>query len=181
MASRPVHKLVTELAAGLKPPKVPKNSLPAGSAAPTVPTSDLPAGSAEALAYASNLPDAIMFTGFLGALVEEPGGRNWQVLYVDFELDNCLLVDDGGILANSDFQDDAVPFTQRRDVIWVKADAAVGLGRASNSVEAQFLTGDFTRAGDFEAPPSGGTVAAATGIFCQARTASCCYGSRSRR
>jgi hypothetical protein len=92
-----------------------------------------------------------------------------------------LLVDDGGILAHSDVQDDGVPFTQKRDVIWVKADAAVGRGRASNSVQAQFLTGDFTRAGDFEAPPSGGTLAAATGIFCQARTAGCCYGPRSRR
>ena len=179
--ARQVHKLVKELATGLKPPKVPAKSIPAGSAAPTVPTADLAEGSAEALAYASNLPDAIMFTGFLGGLVEEPGGRNWQLLYLDFELDNCLLVDNGGILAESEVEDDAVPFTQKRDVIWVRADAAVGLRRASHSVEAQFLTGDFTRAGDFEAPPSGGTVAAATGIFCQARTASCCYGSRSRR
>jgi hypothetical protein len=180
MAPRPVHKLVEKLAAGLNPPEVPEKSLPAGSTDPSVPAKNLPEGSAEALAYASNLPDAIIFTGFLGGLVEEPGGRNWQVLYVDFELDNCLLVDDGGILAHSDFKDDGVPFTQKRDVIWVKSDAAVGFGRASNSVQAQFLTGDFTRAGDFEAAP-GGTVAAATGIFCQARTSSCCYGSRSRR
>jgi hypothetical protein len=181
MATRPVHQLVTKLAAGLNPPKVPAKSIPASSAAPTVPAKTLPAGSAEALAYASNLPDAILFTGFLGGLVEEPGGRNWQLLYLDFELDNWLLVEDAAILAHSDVVDDGVPFTQRRDVIWVKADAAVGRGRASHSVEAQFLTGDFTRAADFEAPPAGGTLAAATGIFCQARTVGCCYGPRSRR
>ncbi len=167
MAPRKVHPLVEALASGLKAPAVPANQIRASSV--------------EALAYASNLPEAIMFTGFLGGVVQEPGGRNWQLLYLDLELNNWLLVEDGGILAEDRVVDDGVPFNHKRDVIWVKADAAVGRGSASQSVEAQFLTGDFTRAGDFEAPPAGGTIAAATGIFCQARTVGCCYGPRSRK
>jgi hypothetical protein len=167
MSPRPVHPLVKALAAGLKPPEVPEKGIDAGSA--------------EALAYASNLPEAIMFVGFLGGRVQEPGGRTWQVLYLDLELNGWLLVEDDGILAVDRVQDDGVPYKRTRDVIWVKADAAVGRGGASQSVEAQFLTGEFTRAAECEAPPTGGTIAAATGIFCQARTASCCYGPRSRR
>jgi hypothetical protein len=165
MAERPVHPLVEKLAGRLKPPAVSK---------------EIPEGSPEALAY-SNLPEPIMFAGFLGGVVEEPDGdREWQVLYVDLELNNWLLVELEGILAHDNIVDDGVPFNQKRDVIWVKADAAVGRGSASQSVDAQFLTGEFTRAGDFEVPPAGGASAAATGIFCQARTVGCCYG-RSRR
>jgi hypothetical protein len=171
MASRPVHELVTELAKGLKPPKVKAGSI---RAAPDVPAKEIPADSALALAYASNLPEAIVFAGFLGDVVERPVGGDFQVLYLDLELSEWLLVEDSGILAHGQIRDDAVPFNQRRDVIWVKADAAVGRGSTSQTVEAQFLTGEFTKARDFEGPPAGGTLAAATGVFCQARTPSCC-------
>jgi hypothetical protein len=165
MAARRVHPLVEKLARGLKPPAVGK---------------EIRAGSAEALAHASNLPEPIMFAGFLGGVVSEPGGRDWQVLYLDLELNNWLLVESGGIIADAQVADHGVPLKQERDVIWVKADAAVGRGSASQSVEAQFLTGEFTRAGDFEVPAAGGTSTAATGMFCP-RTVGCCYGARSRR
>jgi hypothetical protein len=165
MAARRVHPLVEALAAGLEPPAV---------------SEEIGEGSPEALAYASNLPESIMFAGFLGGVVPDPGGREWQLLYLDLELNNWLLVEPEGILAADHIVDHGVPFGQQRDVIWVKADAAVGRGSASQSVDAQFLTGEFTRAGDFEVPPAGGASAAATGIFCQARTVGCCYG-RSRR
>jgi hypothetical protein len=165
VAARRVHPLVEKLARGLKPP---------------APSKEIRAGTPDALAHASNL-EAIMFAGFFGGVVEDPsGGREWQVLYLDFELNNWLLVEPGGIIADAQVADPGVPFEKVRDVIWVKADTAVGRGSASQSVEAQFLTGEFTRAGDFEVPPAGGTSAAATGIFCQARTVGCCYG-RSRR
>jgi hypothetical protein len=171
MASRPVHKLVEELAKGWKPPKVGVGSI---RTAPDVPAKEVPANSALAFAYASNLPEAIVFAGFLGDAVERPGGGDFQVLYLDLELSEWLLVEDSGILAHDQIRDDAVPFNQRRDVIWVKADAAVGQGSTSQSVEAQFLTGEFTKARDFEAPPGGATLAAATGAFCGPRTPSCC-------
>jgi hypothetical protein len=160
MAPRSVHPLVTALATGLN--------------APAVSAMKIKASSPEALAYSSNLPEAIMFAGFLGGVVQEPSGRNWQLLYLDLELNDWLLIEEDGVLAEDEVVDDGVPFNQRRDVIWVKADAAVGRGSASQSAQAQFLTGDFTRAGDFEAPAAGGTLAAATGVFCNARTAGCC-------
>ena len=62
------------------------------------------------------------------------------------------------------------------DIIWVLADAAVGRGGRSLSVEGAFLCGNFTRAGDFEASPTGGTLAASTGVFCEARSPGCCKG-----
>jgi hypothetical protein len=172
MPPRPVHPLVDELAKRLKPPKVKAGSI---RTAPDVPAKDIAADSPEALAYASNLPESVVFAGFLGAVVQQPGGGDFQVLYLDLELGNWLLVEDTGILAHAKIKDEAVPFDQTRDVIWVKEDAAVGRGSTSQSVEAQFLTGEFTKAGDFEVPPTGGTLAAATGVFCEPRTPLCCY------
>jgi len=170
MPGRPVHPLVIALAAGLN--------------APAVSGMNIPAGSAGALAHASNLPETVMFAGFLGEVVPQPGGttssygtplRNWQVLYLNLELTDWLLVEDEGILAQDSITDDAVPFNQKRDVIWVRADASVGRGSGSQSVESQFLTGAFTRAADFDSPPTGGTFGATTGVFCEARTLSCCH------
>jgi len=171
MSPRSVHPLVSALAKGLVPPKVQAKTL---QEKPPVPARDLAAGSSGALAFASDVPDTIMFAGFLGESFQRPGGGEWQVLYLDLELTDWLLVENIGIVDEDQIVDDAVPYNQRRDVIWVRADAAVGRGHGSQSVEAQFLTGDFTRAGDFEAPPTGGTLAAATGVFCEARTPSCC-------
>jgi hypothetical protein len=168
---RPVHPLVISVARGMKPPGVPQGSI---QAHPPVPAADIRDATPGALAYASDVPEAILFVGFFGGLVQRPGGGEWQILYLDLELTRWLLVESSGIAAVGHVKDDAVPFNQRRDVIWVKADATVGRGSACQSVEAQFLTGEFTRAGDFEAPPSGGTLAAATGVFCEARTPSCC-------
>jgi hypothetical protein len=124
------------------------------------------------------LTDLVAFTGFLGGSIEEPGtNTEWRILYLDVELRTWLIVERGNILVWDLVEDKSAPFSQR-NVIWVRQDAPVG--RGSQPPEAKFLTGDFTRAGDCEAPASGGTLAGATGIFCQARTPSCC-GPRSRR
>ena len=134
-------------------------------------------GQATAAAFAdeSNLAERIMFAGFRGPIVKHPNGSSWRLLYLDLELRDWLLIETGGIVRRGTVKDETVPFEeQSRDVFWVKADAAVGRGDASQAVQAQFLTGKFTRAGDFEAPLSGGTLAAATGVFCEARTPSCC-------
>ena len=142
---------------------------------------------ANAFADASNLAERVMFAGFRGPVVEHPGRGEWRLLYLDLELRDWLLIETTGILAQGKVKDETVPTEilaqgkveetvgeQSRDVFWVKADTAVGRGDASQAVQAQFLTGRFTRAGDFEAPLSGGTLAAATGVFCEARTPSCC-------
>ena len=158
---RPVNKLVKALAKGIKPPGDPRQQIAANSP--------------EALARGSGIPEIVMFIGFLGGTVTDPDGKEWQVLYLDLALSECILIeDDGGIVAYDTVLDDSVPFDHERDVLWVKADTPVGRAAASQSTEGQFLTGDFTRAGDFEAPLAGGTLAAATGVFCEARTPSCC-------
>jgi hypothetical protein len=140
----------------------------------------LPTGTADALAQAANLPDLVTFAGFLGGIVQHPRTNvDWRVLYLDWQLRTWLLVEDAEIRLAQRVTDDTVP-TGERDVIWVDTDAAVGKGAGSQSVEARFLTGEFTRAGDFDdTPTGGGTIAAATGVFCEAKSVGCCY-SRSR-
>ena len=166
MATRGVHPLVGKLASELKPPAVGKT---------------VKAGSAEALAYAS-MPDRVLFAGFLGGVIEQPPGKAWQVLYLDVAANDCVLVEDEGIVAEDEVKDETVPVKQTRDLIWVKPDASVGRGSTSQSVEALFLSGGFTQARDFEAPPQTGGIVdgAVTGVFCEARTPSCCR-IRSRR
>ncbi len=130
---------------------------------------------AAGLADASNLPEPVMFAGFRGPVIDHPERGTWRLLYLDLELTEWVLIETAGILRQGRVEDKTVPFEeQSRDVFWVKADAAVGRGNAAQAVQAQFLTGKFTRAADFEAPLSGGTIAAATGVFCEARTPSCC-------
>jgi hypothetical protein len=166
----PVHQLVADLAELLAPRDVKTQGIEGGPPA--------------AFARASNRPGVVLFAGFAGAVVENPNGGRWQVLYVDLALTEWVLIEEEGIVQYAKVKDEAVPedFDEgTRDLLWVKADTSVGRGPASQSVESQFLTGPFTRAGDFEAPLMGGTLGAATGVFCEARTPSCCrYYSRPR-
>jgi hypothetical protein len=126
-----------------------------------------------ALARSDGVPNLVSFAGYLGATVTHDES-DWCVLYLDVELRTFLLVEKDGIVRRKPVKDEKAP-SGMRDVIWVKAEAAVGRGGGPQPVESQFLTGEFTRAGDFDAPVSGGTLAAATGVFCEARSAACCY------
>ncbi len=142
-----------------------------------MPRQGFDAGTPGALAHASNVPQIVVFAGFLGASPQHPDGKYWQVLYVNMALTDWVVIEYDGLLGAAKVKDESVPLTLedgQRDLLWVKADAAVGQGNASQSVEAQFLSGGFVRAGDFETPLVGGTLAAATGVFCEARTPSCC-------
>jgi hypothetical protein len=134
-------------------------------------------------AVAAHSPQLFTFTGFLEpTLIPQPGreAKTWQLMYLDLQMTNWLLVENDGIVDRNTVQDEKVP-GGTRDVIWTAADAAVGIGRGSQSVEARFLTGEFTRAADFLASPSGGTAAAATGVFCEAQSVGCCRPSSRRR
>jgi hypothetical protein len=131
------------------------------------------AGTTIASTTATSTAQLVTFTGFLGDTFKFPGGQVWRLLYLDLEMERWLIVEESGIADWQQVKDEKVP-GEKRDLIWVKADAAVGTGSGSQSDEARFLTGEFTRAGDFEAPLSGGTLAAATGVFCEARTPLCC-------
>jgi hypothetical protein len=134
-------------------------------------------GAAVQAGQAADIPDVVSFVGFLGETFKQPTGDQggeWQMLYLNAELRTWLLVENSGIVHTEKITDDSTP-SGNYDMVWVNADTAVGIGRGSQSSEARFLTGEFTRAGDFDgAPASGGTIAASTGVFCEARTAGCC-------
>ena len=105
------------------------------------------------------------------------GGNDWSVLYLDWDLETWLVIETIGIVGRERITSAAGSGAPAlRDVVWVLADAAVGHGSRSLSVEGAFLCGNFTRAGDFEPSPTGGTLAASTGVFCEARSPGCCKG-----
>jgi hypothetical protein len=116
----------------------------------------------------------VTFVGFVDGVVTSPlTGNDWVLMYLDAQLQSWLLVEEPRIANSAKLEEDNAP-SEARDVIWVERDAAVGIGRGRQSDEARFLTGHFTRAGDFDAAPAGGTMAASTGVFCGANTALCC-------
>jgi hypothetical protein len=134
---------------------------------------------AAAVAQAA-VPEAFTFTGFLapgGVKAPWAGEEGWRRLYLDMRRQNWLLIEAAGILANTTVSDRKVPGGWR-DVVWVTADTGIGIGRGSPSNEAQFLVGDFTRAADFRSSPNGGTMAASTGVFCEAESVGCCRPSK---
>lgn len=133
-----------------------------------------------ALAESSDVPELVTLIGYLGATIPRPGSADpellsnqWCLLYLDAELRNWLLVERTGIVRRLRL-DNKNTTEDPRDVLWVKADAAIGRGSGQLSSEAQFLSGDFTQARDLEAAPSGGTLDASTGVFCEARSPNCC-------
>jgi hypothetical protein len=155
-----------------------------------LPPADTPDRNAQALAGSSGLPALVTFMGYLGATLQKDDGATfdpdnphrglWSLLYLDTRLWNWLLVRTDGIVYRDAIRDEQAPF-RRRDVLWVTADTAVGLGDGSLAVEAQFLTGTFTQASDFDdRPTSGGTLSAATGVFCEARSVVGCCLRKSR-
>jgi hypothetical protein len=131
------------------------------------------AGTTASSTAATSTSPLVTFTGYLGDSLNWPSGQRWRLLYLDLRMDCWLLVEESGIVDAQSVRDDSAP-SGLCDLIWVKADAAVGMGRGSQSDEARFLTGQFTRAGDSEASLTGGTLAAPTGVFCGASTVSCC-------
>jgi hypothetical protein len=132
------------------------------------------------LAAAADVPELVTFAGYVGAILPREH-KNWCVFYLDTRLLSWLLVLKEGIVFREKVKEEKAPFGQR-DVLWVKEDTPVGIGSGSLSAEAQFLTGAFTRAGDFDGGPQGtGTIAAATGVFCEARSVGCCRPRTERR
>ena len=118
--------------------------------------------------------DKVSFVGYVGDTIEHRGSR-WTVLYLDWDLSSWLLIETAGIVARKYIPNDTgMGAPVNSDVLWVLADAAVGRGRKALSLEGMFLTGDFTRAGDFDASAAGGTMAASTGVFCEGRSPGCC-------
>jgi hypothetical protein len=132
---------------------------------------------ADAAGFA-DIPDLVTLAGYLGGSVDvEAQGRDtkWWILYLDSQLQNWRLIPDDGILLVKSTTDDSAPFN-RRDMIWVEADALTARGEAPPrpEVQAKFLQGEFTRAGDLRGSASGRQMSPQTGGFCDVVTPRCC-------
>jgi hypothetical protein len=124
--------------------------------------------------------DVYTFHGFLAEnAVPQPGvqGKWWQPLFLDLERRHVMYLEDAGILRNDVVHDRTAPGRQR-DMLWVRPNTTVGVARVAQSIEGQFLSGQFTRAADFRDSPAGGTIAAATGVFCEGDSIGCCRPTR---
>jgi hypothetical protein len=139
---------------------------------------------ARQLAAVPRLPELIMFAGFVGGTVNfnvAAQNTTWRLLYLDAKLQTWMIVQASDIV----FQrppDKDVPHIDQRDLVWVKADASVSKGTGQprlDDIQASYLRGDFTRAGDFAAGQSSGTVSPSAGLLSEARTPGCC-GVRTR-
>jgi hypothetical protein len=124
------------------------------------------------------IPDLVTLAGYLGGAVDvalRGPSETWQILYVDLALQNWRLIPADDIVLHDRMDDDDSPF-KKRDLLWVNADAQTARSEAPPrpEVQAKFLRGDFTRAGDLTPPPIGGARPAATGVFCDVITARCC-------
>ncbi len=97
----------------------------------------------------------------------------WLVFYLDARLQTWLLVQKESIVLRRTVDDRLSPFGSH-DVIWVRGQAPIRHGSGPQSIQQRFLTGDFTRAGDFDAPPTGGTFSSPSGLLCAAGSPGCC-------
>ena len=104
----------------------------------------------------------------------------WLQFFLDARLFRWMLVDGTRIRRRVRVEDKDSP-TGGCDYIWVDADAQVGTGSGAQPVEAAFLSGEFTRAADFEPPSIGGPTGGRTGEYCAARSPLCGYCTRRPR
>ena len=119
--------------------------------------------------------ELVVFTGFLAANVDVPGrAKGWTLLFTDLGFNDWIIIEPEKTVRRRQVAD-ATMMGIAYDVIWVRATAFVGRGSGPAGVNAQFLTGDFMRASDFDDEPNGGTFDAPTGIFCRARSLRCCH------
>jgi hypothetical protein len=122
------------------------------------------------------IPELVTVAGYFGGTVELGDDRaRWWILYLDSQLQSWRLIPHKDILLHSSMDDDNAPF-KKRDLLWVDADAITARGESPPrpEVQAQYLRGDFTRAGDLVAPAPGAPLSASTGVFCEVTTPSCC-------
>ena len=146
----------------------------AGGEAPPAAAQEL----ADVLARQPDLPALMNFAGFLGGTLDDKKGvtkSRWRLLYLDVKLLTWLLIREEDILLSMRVGD-ADEEIEKRDVVWLKADASLSQGSGpipSDEIQARFLRGDFTRAAEVAATLTDGPGGAPTGVFC-APTPNCC-------
>ena len=128
---------------------------------------------------ATALPELVPLVGYVDGTITKPGSNtDWVLVYLDWRMTSWMLVEATGILHYDSVPEDG-DRSYARDVLMVLRDTAVGRGSGPQSNEARFLTGHFTRAGDFNQWETGGPSSAETGLFCP-NTPLCNCGKRSR-
>ena len=101
-------------------------------------------------------------------------GEAWILFYLESSLQSWLLVRRCDIVRHHRVFDNRLPYGGY-DVIWVYRHGPCGRGTGPFSVQARFLAGQFTAAGDIEASPRSGTFAPSqTGLLCDINTPTCC-------
>jgi hypothetical protein len=188
----PVHPLIKGLAFALAPgTKTSPNKLAEATAAAIAAKADwAPEATADAIpkeersdpaSGQNSLPRfiesqraaVVVFAGYLGPGTVGPTGTVWRFLYQDAKAVSWLLVPEHAIVLHDRADDKRAAF-QKRDLIWVRADAPVRQGTQEESEQARFLTGTFTNAGDLHATLSDADPAPpGSGILC-APTPGCC-------
>ena len=123
---------------------------------------------------ASRAPEWVIFEGFAGGTTKRPAQKTWLQFFLDARLFRWMLIDGARIRHGIRVGDEESP-PGGCDYVWVDADAQVGTGSGTQPVEAVFLSGELTRAVDFEPPPVGGPTGDRTGPFCVARSPLCGY------
>jgi hypothetical protein len=125
----------------------------------------------------TNTPSLTIFAGYLGDQWQDPTNANtqWWPLFFDAAMSKGMLVDKDDIEIFDARTEETAAFG-KRDYIWVNVDKPIRVGTGP---PAFWLNGSFTRAGDFAASVSGGTIAPQQGILRDATTPTCC-GMRSR-
>jgi hypothetical protein len=114
-----------------------------------------------------------LFAGYLGgSFAEGNPAVNWQVLFLDASLSTWLVVRSDDIIY-SDRVKDRTAAAGLRDYLWLRSDADIARGDHSDSPDALFLRGDFTRAGDF-GPSMRGDTYSGGGLLEEALTPGCC-------
>jgi hypothetical protein len=174
------------LAAELAPGAAAQSDLLTGKSRHT-PAAAQAAGSHAASTHPTEL---VTFAGYLGERVSYPdtghdgvypGLRGvpinvtdpWRILYLDSRLSSWIVVKEHDVVF-ADRAKDETAALGLRDVIWVRSHAVICRGGGLEPLQQLFLRGQFTRAADFDAPPSGGTFGSTTGVFCEAHGPGTC-------
>jgi hypothetical protein len=159
------HDLITALGGKLQNPIAGISPVGSGHGQAAVPAPNAPGPAT---------PTLTIFSGYLGEPWDD-GTTTWQPLFFDAVMSKGMLVDANDIEVEDSRKDDAAAFG-KRDYIWVQVEKSIHPGYGP---PAAWLNGPFTRAGDFAASYSGGTIGPQGGILREATTPTCC-GIRSR-
>jgi hypothetical protein len=122
-------------------------------------------------------PDLEVIQGYNGSCVcekrFEPAEQWWHVIFLDIRLSKWVIVPWEAMQLYERREDPSLPFGYA-DRIWVAADARIGVGDVTTSVDALWLSGDFTRAGDFRSSLGTASGSSTSGVLCDAITPRCC-------